>query len=482
LRPLSDNEPVPGLEKRRVLARGGDPRRSADYVLFWMQVRRRAEQNLALDEAIREANRLRLPVLVYEGLRPDYPGANRRLHTFVAEGMRENARTAAARGLQYVAYVPAAGEADRDTLARLARRAALVVTDECPGFIFDHQTAALARRLDCPLVAVDTCGVVPLREFAKREWSAATIRPKIRALLDIYLRPQPDADVRTRADGLVVDLPGATDVERRTPAEIVERAGVDPTVAPAPDLVGGRAAGLARLSRFVAERLDGYADRRNRAALDATSGLSPYLHFGFVSPLEVALAVRDAGGPAEDTSVFLEELIVRRELSHNFVFHEPRHTRVDALPDWARTTLEKHASDTRQPVREDEIERGETYDDVWNVAQRELLATGVIHNYARMLWGKKILEWASTPQRAADLMVRLHDRYALDGRDPATYTNVLWCLGLHDRAWGPERPVFGTVRYMSSDSFRRKHDVKAYAARVARAEARANGDHAKPER
>jgi deoxyribodipyrimidine photo-lyase len=466
LRPLTHNEPVPGLEKRRVLLRDGDTRKRADYVLFWMQVRRRAEQNTALDEAIREANRLGLPVLVYEGLRPDYPEANRRIHTFVVEGMRENARTATARGLHYVAYVPARDHADRDALARLARRAALVVTDECPGFIYARQTAALARKIDCPLVTVDTCGVVPMREFAKREWSAATLRPKIRALLEIYLRPFEDEETRIRADSLDVDLPDHTDVERLTPDEIVDQTGVDQRVLPSPILKGGRAAGLERLRRFVEERLDGYGERRNQAGVDGTSGLSPYLHFGYVSPLEVALAVRDGNGPEDDAAVFLEELIVRRELSHNFVFHEPRHTRVEALPDWARKTLDKHRADPRPKVREEEIERAETYDEVWNIAQRELLTTGVIHNYARMLWGKKILEWAKTPQRAVDIMLRLHDRYAIDGRDPATYTNVLWCLGLHDRAWGPERPIFGTVRYMSSDSFRRKHDVTKYAARV----------------
>jgi deoxyribodipyrimidine photo-lyase len=290
---------------------------------------------------------------------------------------------------------------------------------------------------------------------------------EIRTLLDVYLRPFADENVRVPATDLEVDLPDATDVERFSPREIVARARVDDDVRPSPTLRGGRAEGLARLRHFVAERLDGYAERRNQAGVDGTSGLSPYLHFGYVSPLEVALAVRDAGGPVDDTASFLEELIVRRELSHNFVFHEPLHTRVASLPDWARKTLDKHAADARADVPERAMEQAETYDEIWNIAQRELLDTGVIHNYARMLWGKKILEWAETPQRAVDLMLRFHDRYALDGRDPATYTNVLWCLGLHDRAWGPERPIFGTVRYMSSASFKRKHDVKAYAKRVA---------------
>jgi deoxyribodipyrimidine photo-lyase len=356
-------------------------------------------------------------------------------------------------------------------LGWLARRAALVVTDDAPAFIFRRQTAALARRIDCPLLAVDACGVVPLREMTKREWSAATIRPKIRALLPVYLRPHPDARARRDAASLRLDVAWATDVERHSVAEIVAASGVNASVAPSPLYRGGRVAGRARLREFLRDRFDGYAALRSDAGAERTSRLSPYLHFGHVGALEAALAARDAEAPNEDRDAFLEELIVRRELAYNFCHFEPRHTRVAALPEWARRTLEKHALDVRPKVSARAIERGETYDEVWNLAERELLATGEIHNAARMLWGKKILEWSPTPQRAVDTMIRLHHRYALDGRNPATYANVLWILGLHDRAWGPERPVFGTVRYMSSDAFRRKHDVAAYRAFVERAEA-----------
>jgi deoxyribodipyrimidine photo-lyase len=472
VRDLTRTEPVPGLEKRRVEIRGGAPRKNSAYVLYWMQAQRRAAQNVALDEAIREANRLGLPVVVYEGLRPDYPGANLRIHTFVIEGMRDNAADASARGLRYVAYAPARDRVDRGTLARLASRAAVVVTDESPGFIFARQTAALARQIDCPLVTIDGCGVVPLRELAKREWSAATIRPKIHALLGVYLRPLDEERIDRPDPDLDVDLPDALDPSDPVDT-IVARSEVDASVAPSPIYRGGRAEALRALERFLADRLDGYAERRRDAGQEGTSRLSPYLHFGFVGALEVGLAAGSAGAPEEDTAAFLEELIVRRELCYNFVFYEPRHTEVASLPDWARKTLEKHEPDERANVSERQIERAETYNEVWNLTQRELLATGEIHNAARMLWGKKILEWAQTPQRAVNLMIRLHHRYALDGRNPATYTNILWCLGLHDRAWGPERPIFGTVRYMSSDAFRRKHDAKAYAQRIESFEARA---------
>lgn len=460
---------IPGQELRRVVVRDGEAHAHADYVLYWMQAQRRVHSNVALDEAIREANARNLPVVVYEGLRPDYPEANARLHTFVVEGMRDNARDAAARGLSYVASVPSAGDVDCETIARLGRRAALVVTDDVPAFIFRKQTEALARRLDCPLVAVDACGVIPIREMTKREYSAATIRPKIHRLLPVYLREHPDEPVRCEVGRLDLDV-DATDVERLSVAEIVADSGVDPRVAPSRLYHGGRRNALARLGHFLANLFDGYATQRNDAGKERTSRLSAYLHFGFVSALEVALAARDAGAPKEDTASFLEELIVRRELAYNFCHFEPKHTRVEALPEWARKTLAKHGDDPRPRVSAREIERGETHDEIWNIAQRELLATGEIHNASRMLWGKKLLAWSATPQKAVDTMIRLHHRYALDGRNPATYSNILWILGLHDRAWGPERPVFGTVRYMTSEAFKRKHDWKAYRAFVEEAE------------
>ncbi len=465
---------VPGAELRRVVVRAGEPNPKGEFVLYWMQANRRASSNVALDEAIRCANERGLPVVVYEGLRPDYPEANARIHTFVVQGMRANRKDAVRRGLAYVAYVPSAQSVDRNAIAKLAARAALVVTDDCPAFIYRRQTEALARKIACPLLAVDACGVVPLREMAKREWSAGTIRPKLTRLLPIYLRDHPDLGVDRDGTDLDVAFDGSTDVARTTVAEIVARAGVDDSVKPSPLYEGGRDAAGARLKQFVAARFDRYATDRNDAGVEATSRLSGYLHFGFVSALEVALAARNAHASDADRESFLEELIVRRELAYNFCHFEPEHTKVSSLPEWARKTLAKHARDPRERVTSGQIERGETYDEIWNLAQRELLATGEIHNASRMLWGKKILEWSATPQKAVDTMIRLHHRYALDGRNPATYSNILWILGLHDRAWGPERPVFGTVRYMSSDAFRRKHSWKLYRAFVERAEALAN--------
>jgi deoxyribodipyrimidine photo-lyase len=213
-----------------------------------------------------------------------------------------------------------------------------------------------------------------------------------------------------------------------------------------------------RLDFFVSRNLTRYAEKRNEPSAHATSNLSPYLHFGHISALDVALAARGC-------SEFLEELIVRRELAFNFARHA-QFDSLESLPEWAKRTLREHAGDPRPAAfTREQLEYGETYDPLWNATQRELLLRGKIHGYYRMYWGKKLIEWTSTHEEALQLMVYFHDRYALDGRDPATYTNILWCFGLHDRPWS-ERPVFGKVRYMSYEGMRRKTNVDAYLREI----------------
>jgi hypothetical protein len=183
------------------------------------------------------------------------------------------------------------------------------------------------------------------------------------------------------------------------------------------------------------------------------AGISPLLHFGHLGINEVLTAVKDREGSDE----FLEQAVIRRELSFNLCFYNPRYGSLDALPDWAKRTLDKHRNDRRKPsYTYEELESAATHDDVWNLAQQQLLSTGVIHNYLRMLWGKKIIEWSETPEEAHATMVRLHEIYALDGRDPNTHAGILWCFGKHDRPWAPERPIFGTIRWMSSEQTRKK--------------------------
>ncbi len=254
-----------------------------------------------------------------------------------------------------------------------------------------------------------------------------------------------------------------TEVRRQDIAALVASCEIDHSVAPSPSYRGGSAEAAKRLRRFLDDGLRRYAKEKNEPSAHATSGLSPYLHFGHISALEVALAVEEYAREHKlIADEFLEELIVRRELAFNFTRFTDDYESLDALPSWARETLAKHDGDPRPWLYTSaQLERAETHDELWNATQKELLRRGTIHGYYRMYWGKKIMEWSASHAEALGAMIGLHDKYALDGRDPNTYTNILWCFGLHDRPWF-ERPVFGQVRYMSYDGMKRKTDVAAY--------------------
>jgi deoxyribodipyrimidine photo-lyase len=298
-----------------------------------------------------------------------------------------------------------------------------------------------------------------MAHFEKQEYAAYTIRPKINKVLARYLTPAPPIRMNKKWCEPVSPL----HCQVNDIARLVAGCEIDHSVAPSLEFHGGRKEAERRLKHFLNNNLRRYAKTSNQPSEKSTSGLSPYLHFGHISSLEIALAVKEYA--AEHKLIvdeFLEELIVRRELAFNFARFGPQPDTLDALPNWARATLQKHAKDQRNPLYTcRQFERAETHDALWNAAQRELLRDGKIHGYYRMYWGKKIIEWSATHQDALDTMIYLHDKFALDGRDPNTYTNILWCFGLHDRPWS-ERSIFGMVRYMSLDGMKRKTDVNGY--------------------
>jgi deoxyribodipyrimidine photo-lyase len=230
---------------------------------------------------------------------------------------------------------------------------------------------------------------------------------------------------------------------------------------------GGTREALSRLRRFVDERLARYDGDRNEPTPYATTELSAHLHFGHISPLTIALAVQESGAGKENIDALIEELIVRRELAINFVARNPDYDRLDGCPEWARKTLAEHRSDRRPFLYSaSELETAQTHDPLWSAAQKEMVLTARMHNYLRMYWAKKILEWTPDAETAFQIAIDLNDRYEMDGRDPNGYTGVAWAIGgKHDRPW-PERPIFGTVRFMSYESTRKKFDSKAYIARV----------------
>jgi deoxyribodipyrimidine photo-lyase len=250
-------------------------------------------------------------------------------------------------------------------------------------------------------------------------------------------------------------------------AKLVSACEIDHNVAPSLSFRGGAAQAQKRLEVFLSKKLSRYAKHRNEPCEHATSNLSPYLHFGHISSLQITLSAKQF---AKDHKLiadeFLEELIVRRELAFNYTRFSDDPTSLDNLPEWSLRNLKKHAKDRRRyTYTAAQLEAAETHDELWNTSQKELLLRGTIHGYYRMYWGKKIIEWSPAYEEAAHTMVYLHDRYALDGRDPNTYTNILWCFGLHDRAWG-ERPVFGKIRYMSLEGMKRKTRWQAYMEEI----------------
>jgi deoxyribodipyrimidine photo-lyase len=448
------------IQDARIQRLNDDDPRDADYVLYWMQQAQRAEDNHALEYAVRRANERRSRLLVAFGLMDDYPGANLRHYAFMLEGLQETQRTCAGRGIKMVIR---RGHPAMVAL-RLARGASLVVCDR--GYL-RHQRQwreRVAKEAGCELVQVETDVVVPVDVASgKAEYAARTIRPKIHKQLDTFL-----VGLRTTPlarDSLALSVDG---IDLSDLGAVLEKLKVDRTVAPVSHLwQGGTTRAKRRLRRFLDARFRGYDDDRNQPQKDGVSHLAKYLHFGQISPLYIALQARRAA-PRSDRESFLEELIVRRELACNHVRFRRDYDAFRGLPNWAIKTLEKHADDQREHVyTRRELEEAKTHDPYWNAAMREMRHTGYMHNYMRMYWGKKILEWTNTPRHAYRVALDLNNKYFLDGRDCASFANVGWIFGLHDRPWA-ERKIFGTVRYMSAAGLERKCDIEAYVKKVER--------------
>jgi len=437
------------------------PNPKARYVLYWMQMYKRVDNNHALIYAVRKANELKLPLVVYEGLKYYYPWASDRIHTFILEGVEEKRIEFERLGIRYVFYLQTDKDAPKQTVAKLAKDAAVIVTDDYPCFIIPEHNRRIAEKADIPVYAVDSNGIIPMSKFDKEEYAAYTIRPKVKKLLDNYLKPLAYEKVDIPSLDIKIDCP-ETKVIAGNIAELVASCDIDHSVAPSVHYLGGTANGRARLTNFVSKILPDYDKARSKPDRDGSSRLSSYLHFGFLSPLEIALAVQNSNAPQESKDAYLEELIVRRELSFNMTRHNPNYDSLAALPAWVQKTMREHADDERQYLYSlEQLESAETHDALWNAAQREMVVTGEMHNYVRMLWGKNVIAWSPSYEVAFETLVHLNNKYCLDGRDPNSYAGILWCFGKHDRAWF-ERPVFGMIRYMASHSTGKKFDSKKY--------------------
>jgi deoxyribodipyrimidine photo-lyase len=480
------------LYRHRVRAENDAPwNASGGYVLYWMTAARRTRFNFGLQRAVEHALELRKPLLVLEALRVDYPYASDRLHAFVVDGMRDNARAFSASRATYFPYVEPLRGAARGLLTRLCEDAATVVTDWFPGFFLPRMLRAVAAKCGVRLESVDSNGLIPVAAHGRAFPTARGYRAFVQQNLREFLASFPLEDpLRSLARGRF-DLPAAVmdawpplDVSRST-SGILPSLPIDHTVGPV-RMQGGSAAARTQLTSFIRSKLARYESEGNDPDADCTSRLSPYLHFGHISAHEIFSEVMTHEGwttrklgngragiregwwnAGEGADHFLEQLVVWRELAFNAAAWSADVQSYESLPAWARTTLENHLDDPRPALYSlEQLDAAETEDDVWNAAQNELRETGWFHGYMRMVWGKKMLEWCEHPREALGWMEALMNRYSLDGRDPVSCMNYAWVLGRYDRPWF-ERPIFGTVRCMTTASARRKLKMKNYLARFA---------------
>ena len=463
------------------------------YVLYWMTAFRRTAWNFSLQRAVDWAKALGKPLLVVETLQADHRWASERHHALVLGGMADNAARFKQFDVRYYPFVERSSGEATALVAELAARACVVVADDYPIRRFVEQSRQVASTFQVRMERIDANGLLPLRATDQVFATAFALRRFLQKTLPEHLLdfPKPNPLARaglTRLGGLPRDLqerlPAASARMLSAEAEALAPLPIDHEVTPVA-MPGGASAARKRLQEFLGRKLARYATERNHPGLDGTSGLSPYLHVGQIGVHEIfdALARAEDWAPdrlssntsgkregwwgmSESAEGFLDELVTWREVGFNRSAAGDDYDRYESLPDWARETLETHARDRREYVYSlEELEQARTHDELWNAAQTELVEQGRIHNYLRMLWGKKILEWSAHPREALEAMIELNNKYALDGEDPNSYSGIFWVLGRYDRPWGPERPIFGKIRYMSSENTLKKLKLGDYLER-----------------
>lgn len=462
------------------------------YVVYWMQANRRLHYNYALEYAVAWANKLDIPLFVYEALNADYQWNTARTHQFMLQGMEENRRILEELGIAHFTFVEKEAGEGKGLLRSLCSNAALLISDEYPVFITKQLNERVASKLDCKFITVDANGLIPMNVTEKDPYSAYIFRkvmhkhfadavvhlPKESPLEDLKSRlPAQDLldknfyDSYEYADKRLSDIPAfITNIKFDFQAKPIE-------------MVGTREAALEKLDHFIEKRFKRYHSHRNHPDTPSASGLSPWLHFGKISVHEIVQRILDIEdwqpnmltdvngknegffGLSEAAESFFDEVITWREVGFHFAHHRPDYDQFSSLPDWAHKTMEEHKHDERKYIYSyEQLDNAQTHDEIWNAAQRQLKEEGIIHNYLRMLWGKKVIEWTPDYKTALTYLIDLNNIYAIDGRDPNSYSGIFWCFGRFDRAW-QERPIFGKLRYMASENTYKKINMKGYMKR-----------------
>lgn len=464
-------------------------RNERDYVLYWMQSTRRFHYNFALEYAVSWANKLNKPLLIYEAFSCQYRWATDRSHTFMMQGMKEHLDIAAKKNLNYISFCESEpGQIDQ-MFMKLSEQASLVISDEYPIFIIKKSNQKYSQKVDVSYITVDSNGIIPLGLTDKDPYSAYFFRKIMqRNFVEAYTHPpkkNPLDDIENNDDieslsDIVKHFPDGKKALEDIPS-FIKTIDINHSVQPI-EWEGTRQAGLGMLGQFIQHGLLEYGNKRNDPDENKTSHLSPWLHFGKISTFEIVRAIFDH--QPEDWSLdkitynkgstggffngnpeiadFLDELITWREVGFHFAHHRPDYDQFESLPDWALKTMDEHRNDAREwTYSYEEFAAAKTHDELWNAAQRQLREEGIIQNYLRMLWGKKVIEWTPDPETALEYLIDLNNTYAIDGRDPNSYSGIFWCFGRFDRAW-QERPIFGKLRYMTSKSTRKKVKLSQY--------------------
>jgi deoxyribodipyrimidine photo-lyase len=432
------------------------------YVLYWMQAAQRTEFNHALEYAIQCANVTKVPLIVMFCVLPDFPRACARHYHFMLEGLAEVRKNLKKRRIQMVVK---AGNVVK-IITEASKDACEVVVDANHLCLLRKWRLDAAKKIRCRFTQVETNLIVPPHiASSKEEYSARTFRPRILKQLRKFLRKVPQSECVKSSSGLRFKS-----IDISNPEVVIRKFRIDHSVGKTEFFRGGTSEAKKLLKVFIKEKLADYGGTSSDPSKDGLSNMSPYLHFGQISPVYIAMEILKHGGSGAKT--YLEELIVRRELSHNFIYYNPDYGRLKSTANWAMRTLNIHRRDKRPYIYSlQQMENAQTHDKYWNAAQKEMVITGKMHGYMRMYWGKKILEWSKTPEIAFKTAIYLNDKYELDGRDPNGYAGVCWCFGKHDTAWR-QRPIFGSIRYMNDQGLKRKFDIEKYVERVSAIEGR----------
>ncbi len=462
---------------------------NTSYVLYWMIAFKRVHYNYALQRAIEWANKLSQPLLIVEPLILDYPMSSIRFHKFMLQGMKEVDSYISTSNAHYYPFVESTVKQSEGLIKELSENASVVITDDYPTYFVPQMTAKASGEINCRYELVDSNGIVPIRLAEKEYVRAHDFRRYLHKNLEDFIIETPlenplellnkkfDSNVISRVQKKWEPI----NIENIDLDYFLNTIKIDKSVEVS-EIIGGYSEASSKLGRFLKKGYFDYAQYRSDPSKDASSGLSPYFHYGQISTHEVfekiskleswspesinpKLVGRREGwwGGSNNFESFMDELITWRELGYHTCVRRANYNQYSSLPEWAIKTLQEHASDKREYVYSlDEFTYSQTHDEIWNAAQNQLRTEGIIQNYLRMLWGKKILEWTPSPQIALSYMITLNDRFSLDGRDPNSYSGVFWILGRYDRAWGPERNIYGKIRYMTSDSAARKFNLTPY--------------------